>query len=100
MILFGFPWLYGLVFGGLGLGYVMTPSDVPMSVYCWGTIAEPGTTAFMIIGVVSTLGLSTMTILVCFSMVALMRVRLFQVEQLFMLVYSCSNFGTMHMPHK
>ena len=74
MILFGFPWLYGLVFGGLGIWHVIDPSEVPMSVYCWGTIAEPGTKAFVIVGVVSILGLGIMTILVCFSMVALMRV--------------------------
>ena len=76
MILFGFPWLYGLVFGGTALGHVNDPSDIPMSVHCWGSITEPGTMAFFIVSVVAVMGgLILTTALVCCSMFSLIRVR-------------------------
>ena len=90
VILFGCPWFYGILFGGLGLGHIIDPSDVPMSVYCWGSIAEPGTKAFFIASIASILGLITMTILVCCSMFALIKVRVFQFEDI---LHVCAILG-------
>lgn len=68
--------MWGLVYASASRN-IVDPSEIPMAVYCWGSFAAPGTMGFIIAGIVATLSLCTMTILVCVSMVALVRVRVY-----------------------
>lgn len=74
-LLYGTPWLYAFAIAAAAT-YLVTPAQVPMTVYCWAAFGELGSLADTIGGIIAVVCYIIMTALVFLSMVALIRVRL------------------------